>query len=154
MKKEAAKFNLNVPIKPSPNIFQHIKSDRLPVNPLDTADIYRIEHTDENNKKGQIGVTKWKINTRLKEHQSVTKNSKNNSAIARLVLNQSIKINFNNTKKLSNCNNRTYGYCHEAIEIRNNKATCNDASTFLSTRNGNRQWIRRAWAEEERGRIK
>ena len=50
LKKAAAKFNLNVPIKPCPNIFQHKKSDRDPVNPLDTAGIYRIEYTDENNK--------------------------------------------------------------------------------------------------------
>ena len=71
MKKEAAKFNLNVPIKPCPNIFQHIKSDRDLVNPLDTAGIYRIEYTDENNKKYYyVGVTKRKINERLKEHQS------------------------------------------------------------------------------------
>ena len=59
----------------------------------------------------------------FKEHQSDIKNSKNNTAIVRLTLNQNIKINFNNTKKLSNFNNRTYGYCREAIEIRSNRAT-------------------------------
>ena len=95
MKKEAAKFNLNVPIKSSPNIFQHIKSDRDPVNPLDAADIYRIDYTDENNKKGYyIGVTKRKIKERLKEHQNDIKNSKSDTGIARLALNQNIKTNF------------------------------------------------------------
>ena len=91
LKKEAAKFNLNVPIQPSPNIIQHIKSDRDLVNPLDTAGVYRIKYTDENNKEGYyIGVTKQKINERLKEHQSDIKNSKNNTAIVRLALNQNI----------------------------------------------------------------
>ena len=70
------------------------------------------------------------INERLKEHQSDIKNSKNNTAIARLALNQNIKINFNNTKKLVNYNNRTYGYCCEANEIRNNRETCNNTEHF------------------------
>ena len=42
-----------------PNIFQHIKSDRDLVNPLNTAGINKIEYADENNKKSYyIGVTK------------------------------------------------------------------------------------------------
>ena len=36
------------------------------------------------------------------------------------------RIVFNKIKKLSNYNNRTYGYCHETIQIKNNKM-CNDA---------------------------
>ena len=51
------------------------------------------EYTAENRKKGYyIGVTKRKIKERLKEHQSDTKNVKNNAVIARLALNQNIKI--------------------------------------------------------------
>ena len=76
---------------------------------------------------GFEGWQLWNINESLKEHQSDIKNSKSNAAIARLALNQNIKIDFNNTKKLSNYNNRTYGYCHETIEIKNNSVTCNDA---------------------------
>ena len=44
LKKEAARFNLNIPLKPCPNTFHHIKSDRDPVNPFDTAGIYKIEY--------------------------------------------------------------------------------------------------------------
>ena len=35
-------------------------------------------------------------------------------------------MNFNNTKKLANYNNRTYDYCRKAFEIRNNRGACND----------------------------
>ena len=60
-------FNINVPIKPSHNIFQYAKTDRDAINPLDTAGVCRIEYTNENSKKGYIGVTKQKINERIKE---------------------------------------------------------------------------------------
>ena len=46
-----------MPIKPSPNIFQYVKSDRDLINPLDTPVVYRIEHTDENRDKGYVGFT-------------------------------------------------------------------------------------------------
>ena len=115
-----------------PNIFQHVKSDRDPINPLDTADIYRIEYTDENSKKGYyIRVTKRKINERLKEYQCDLKNAKSNTAIARLALKQNIKIDFKNAKKISNYNNRTHGHCHKTIENKNNSITCNDAEHFF-----------------------
>ena len=58
-----------------------------------------------------------KINERLKEHQNDIKNAKNNIAIVSLALKENIKIDFKNTKNLSNYNNRTYGYCRESIEI-------------------------------------
>ena len=113
--------------KPSLNIFHYIKSDRDPINPLDTAGVYRIKYKDENSKKDYyIGVTKQKIYERSKEHLSDIKNAKNNTAIARLALNENIKIDFNKTKKLSIYNNRTYGYYHETIEIKNNNTTYND----------------------------
>ena len=39
------------------------------ISPLDTAGVYRFEYTDENREKGYyIGVTKQKINERIKEH--------------------------------------------------------------------------------------
>ena len=38
-------------IKPSPNIFQYVKSDRDLINLFDTAGVYRIEYTDEMVKK-------------------------------------------------------------------------------------------------------
>ena len=82
-------------------------------------------------KKGcYIGVTKRKIKERIKEHQNDIRNSKNNTAIAKLALNQNIQINFNNLKKLANYNNRTYGYCREAIEIENSREACNDTEHF------------------------
>ena len=83
------------------SLFQYVKSDRDPINPLDAAKIYRIEYTDKNRDKGYcIGVTKWKINGRIKEHQGNIKNGKNNiTIIARLALNKNIKTDFNKTKK-------------------------------------------------------
>ena len=70
--------------------------------------IYRIEYTDKNRDKGyNIGVTKRKINERIKKHQRDIKNGRNNTAIARLTLNENIKIDSNKTKKLSYYNNRT-----------------------------------------------
>ena len=88
-----------------------------------------------NNKNGsyQEKIKEW-----LKEHQNDIKNAKNNTAIARLSLKENIKIYFKNTKKVSNYNYRTYGYCRETIEIKNNSTTCNDAEHFFfSNRNGN-----------------
>ena len=59
IKKEAAKFNISIPIKPSLNIFQQIKSDKDHFNPIDIAEIYRTECTSKNGDKGYyIGVTK------------------------------------------------------------------------------------------------
>ena len=52
-----------------------------------------------------------------KENQGDKKNGKNNTAIAKQVLNENIEIDFNTTEKLSNYNNKTYGYCHETMEI-------------------------------------
>ena len=61
----------------------------------------RLEYTDVNREKGyHIGVTKWKINERIKEHQEDIKSGKNNTAITRLALNENIKVNFNNHKAL------------------------------------------------------
>ena len=37
MKKKAIKLNFNVPIKPIPNVYQHVKSDRDPITPPDTS---------------------------------------------------------------------------------------------------------------------
>ena len=63
------------------NVFQYVKSDRDPINPLDSAEIYRIEYRDKNRDKGYyIGITKWKINERIKEDQGDIKNAKNNTA--------------------------------------------------------------------------
>ena len=50
--------------------------------------------------------------------------------LTRLTLNQNIKINFNSTNKLANYNKRTYGYCREAIEIKNNREAYNDTEHF------------------------
>ena len=83
-------------------------------------------------KKGYyVRVTKQKINERLKQHKSDIQNAKNNAALGRLPLNKNIKINFNKTKKLSNYNNRTYEYCHETIEIKNNSIACIDPEHFF-----------------------
>ena len=57
-------------MKPSPNNFQYVKSDRDLINPLDTAGVYRVEYTNENSEKDYYtGVTKLIINERIKEHQ-------------------------------------------------------------------------------------
>ena len=103
-----------------------------PINPLDTAVIYKVEYTDKNSDKGYyIGVTKWKIDERIIEHQGWIKNGKNKATIARLALNKNIKIDFNKAIKLSNWNNRTYRYCCEIIEIKTNNKTCNDIEQFF-----------------------
>ena len=114
-------------MKPSPNNFQYVKSDRDLINPLDTAGVYRVEYTNENSEKDYYtGVTKLIINERIKEHQGYIKNGKNNTAIERLALNENIRFDFNKTKILSNYNNKTYGYCCKTIEIKNNNRVCND----------------------------
>lgn len=70
IKKEAAKFNLRIPIKPNPNIFQRIRNEKEIVNNHETAGIYKINFTDENGKQGSyIGMTKRKIKQRIKEHK-------------------------------------------------------------------------------------
>ena len=102
IKKQGAKFNLNVQIKTSPNIFQYIKSDKDPIYLLETTGIYRIECTDKNNNKGYyVDLIKRKIHERLKEHGNYIKNAKNNTATARLALKENIKIDLKNKKKKS-----------------------------------------------------
>ena len=119
-------------IKPCLNTFQNIKYDWDRINHTETAEVYRIQYTDKNSKKGYyIEITQRKNNERLKKHQNDIKNAKSNTAIARQALNENIKFHFKNTKKLSNCNNRTYGYCREAIENKNNRTTCIDAEHFF-----------------------
>ena len=49
----------------------------------------------------------------------------------RLALKENIKIDIKNTKMLSNYNNRTYGYCRETQETKNNSTACNDAEYFF-----------------------
>ena len=78
-----------------------------------------------------MGATKRKINETLKQLQNDRKNSKNNTAIARLALKGNIKIDFKNTKKLLNYNDKAYGYCRETRGIKNNSITCNDAEHFF-----------------------
>ena len=57
----------------------------------------------------------------MREHQEDLNNAENNTAIARLALNQNIKTDFNKTKTFSNYNNRTYECCRETIEIKKKK---------------------------------
>ena len=71
------------------------------INPVDATGVYGIEYTDKNSDKGcYISITKRKTNGKIKELQDDIKNGKNNTAIARLALNENIKVNFNNHKAL------------------------------------------------------
>ena len=58
----SASFGINIPVKPNKNIYQRIRDDRNSVDPLETADIYRINYRREERETGAyIGKTKRKI---------------------------------------------------------------------------------------------
>ena len=57
-------------------------------------------------------------------------NDRENAAIAKIALTANIIINYSNTKKLENINDRNYTFCREAIEIISNKKTCNTIQHF------------------------
>ena len=51
LKKAAAKYGFCVPIKPNPSIFQRINSDKDKIEISETAGIYKLNFTNENNEK-------------------------------------------------------------------------------------------------------
>ena len=66
----------------------------------------------------------------IKEHKNDTHNSREKRAIVKKVLAKNININNNNTKKLSNYNNRNYAYCRETLKIVARNKACNTIEHF------------------------
>ena len=90
------------PIKPNPNIFQWIRNDRDPINPLETSGTYKIEYEKEAGKRGScIGMSKRKIKNRIKKHQNDIKFEKFNVALAQFHKKKMIKIDFKNVRKIA-----------------------------------------------------
>ena len=98
MKYVAAKYNMYVPIKPAPNIYQILISDRNKIDPLETSGIYRIEFNKDNEKGFCICLTK----RRIKEHKGDICNGTEKTAVTKITLIDNININYNKTKKLAN----------------------------------------------------
>lgn len=78
-------------------------------------------------KKAVIGVTKRKIEVRIKDLERDINLNKSSTATSRLNNKYPTKIYFNNVEKLANYNNLNYLIQREAIEIATiNSDVCND----------------------------
>lgn len=48
VKNLAKQFNINVPIKPNPNLFRLLRNEKSKIEPIETAGIYQLNLTDSN----------------------------------------------------------------------------------------------------------
>ena len=51
-------------------------------------------------KRTYVGVTKWKVMERIKEHKSDIKFNRNRTALSKRMIEKNIEIDFENIKKL------------------------------------------------------
>lgn len=128
IKKEFRKSDINIGVKPCPNIFKMIRNEKPRTDDKEQAGIYeiKIKNQEKNEENVYIGMTSLKIKERAKQHKSDVKHQRNTTALTRKIKDGNYVIDFENVKKLADYRNKSYALKREAIEILTNGKAINE----------------------------
>lgn len=84
-KKRILKLEINIPITQGPSIFKIIKTEIEKKQSVSNLRLYKIKFNENEGKEcAYIGMTKWKIEERINEHEGEIILNKDSAEIARL----------------------------------------------------------------------